>query len=383
MVNAALSPAGLNGAMRIAGIVPLLAALLVCQPARGDILDIQAEPTPSGLRLLFVFDSQPADASIETAGSEAQAVIAGVRSPDRLLRPADGALRQISVASRPLGLSLGLAAARPILAAEASVFSNSVLFELTLAPGPEDSRPEDSMVQAAIQPPPEAEAPEGPVPLAPEPPQQAEAGTETETEAESAPEATDIADAAEPAAPDETLTAALADQLRAAADAAMEDAETAANAARSSEADETEAAPETAAADAARADTGWTGDPDPGPPQTVRRAPPGAAAELLAAPLDRAACAAAAETVRADPWEIDALYNHGACLARDGQPERAREIFERLTTFDPDAARALAGLGVLRQDAGDRDGAQAYYERAMAASPGDGLATLIRLLRDL
>src|SRR5690606_32864774 len=112
-------------------------------------------------------------------------------------------------------------------------------------------------------------------------------------------------------------------------------------------------------------------------------APPGAAAELLAAQLDRVACERAAARVDADPWGMDALYDHGACLARAGQTERARDVFERMSTFDPGSPRALVGLGVLRQDAGDRFGAQQLYDRALANSVEDGLAVLVRMLGEL
>lgn len=390
--------------LRAAAIFTLAAALSAAPgvwggAARAEILDIRSETTESGLRLLFVFDHQPADASVTISGSEAQATIAGAKGAGRLLRPSGGDLRQISVAERPLGLTVGAVAGRPILGAEATVFRNAVMFELMLTPRPASAgAPESGPLLA------EAEA----------------AMDARDVRTAAMQQATQDLAAAALATGDPLMDAALAQALEASSPLPADlrppaPAQTPAPAAA-----ETPEAPQTEVAEAALPEppaepapaapapaAPATAPPEPAPAASPRRlampewaddpgayemaavppprpgAPPGAAAELLAARLDRAACEAAAVQVNADPWALDALYDHGACLARDGQRARAQEVFERLQAFDPASPRALVALGVLRQDSGDRGGAQRYYERAMANNAEDGLAVLVRMLGEL
>jgi tetratricopeptide (TPR) repeat protein len=372
----------------------VLGLILAAAPARAEIMDIQAEQATDELRILFVFDSQPAGASVTISGSEAQATIAGAHGAGRLLRPEANGLRQISVDDRPLGLSIGAVAQRPILAAEAEVFRNAVMFRLTLAPAPPpfEEAPQAALDAAAAANP-EAGAPEpGPTRLlgdlaedsvlaavTPEPPAELQAAPDTSLAEASAvaapsdmtaPQSADAVLAAEAAAHGQAVAEAETALAQAGAEIAAAEAALAAPESEAPAGDDSE--PQWAEDDAAER-----------APVPVRRSPPGAASELLAAQLDRVACDAAARTIGADTWALDALYNHGACLARDGQRDRALEVFQRLEMFDPTSARTLVALGVLRQDEGDRAGAQDYYERAMATAPEDGLAVLINLLRGL
>ncbi len=359
---------------------PLVALGLSAAPAAAEILDVQAESTPDSLRILFVFDVQPTGASITVEGARAEATIAGAHGSGRVLRPQDGVLRQLTVADRPLGLSVGAVAGRTILGGEATVFRDSVLFELTLAPAPEtaaapvpltpdaDSGPEPATQLALAEP----AAPPEPAPA----PELAE------------PELAEPEPSGPPAPPGSGLSDAEIEAAVAAAEAEAEaKAKAEAEAKAKADADRLAAAaevPEGIETDGqAIWDEGGAARADAEPGAAAPPGAPGAASELLAAALDRVSCDAAAQAVSADPWALDALYDHGACLARDGQTARAREVFQRLSTFDPSSARTLVALGVLEQDAGRRQAAMDYYDRAMDVSPDDGLATLINMLRRL
>ncbi len=105
-------------------------------------------------------------------------------------------------------------------------------------------------------------------------------------------------------------------------------------------------------------------------------------AALYAADLDDAACAAADEAVRDDPWDLQQVRLYGACLARDGEHVDAAAVFERLLTFQPDDPEALLGLAVARHRAGDLDGARESYETALAFAVTDAEAARIRALMD-
>lgn len=52
-----------------------------------------------------------------------------------------------------------------------------------------------------------------------------------------------------------------------------------------------------------------------------------------------------------------------------GDRSRAEQIFERAADIDPGSADAIAGLGVVALQNGDRDAARAYLERARALDP--------------
>ena len=64
-----------------------------------------------------------------------------------------------------------------------------------------------------------------------------------------------------------------------------------------------------------------------------------------------------------------------------GERARARALFARAAALDPGSADAVAGLGVIAWEEGDRNGAQAYLSRARAIDPD---ALMVRALeRDL
>lgn len=106
----------------------------------------------------------------------------------------------------------------------------------------------------------------------------------------------------------------------------------------------------------------------------------GGAAALLAAHLDAAACADAETRVRADPWDLSALSDYGACLALEGRPDEAAEVFERLLTFAPEDPEAHLGLGAARHEAGDLEAARLRYHEALALARTDAAAARARAL---
>ncbi len=104
-------------------------------------------------------------------------------------------------------------------------------------------------------------------------------------------------------------------------------------------------------------------------------------ASLRAAPgLNAKACASAQAAISADPWALDKLSVYGACLARDGKRDQAREVFERLLTFDPDTMSAYVGLGAIAQDAGDIKAAREYYQQALELGRTDAQAAKVQAM---
>ena len=106
--------------------------------------------------------------------------------------------------------------------------------------------------------------------------------------------------------------------------------------------------------------------------------PSGEAISFFAARLDPAACQRAEQESAADSWNMQAVMRLAACRARAGETAEARELYNRILTFDPYSAEAVAGLGAIAQDAGNAGEARQRYEQALGMSPGDGLAALIR-----
>ncbi|VAV89222.1 hypothetical protein MNBD_ALPHA06-410 [hydrothermal vent metagenome] len=100
--------------------------------------------------------------------------------------------------------------------------------------------------------------------------------------------------------------------------------------------------------------------------------------------LSEAQCKASEEAVSEDPWALDNLAQFGACLAREGKTKNAREVFERLLTFDPETVAAYVGLGAIAQDAGETEQARQYYEQALSLGGTDAQAAHARnMLRAL
>lgn len=102
------------------------------------------------------------------------------------------------------------------------------------------------------------------------------------------------------------------------------------------------------------------------------------ASTQMARGLSQQQCDKAENKVKADPWALDNLSRYGACLAREGKMKEAKEVFERLITFDPETVSAYLGLGALAQDAGELDKARDYYEEALSLGGSDAEAARVR-----
>ncbi len=105
-----------------------------------------------------------------------------------------------------------------------------------------------------------------------------------------------------------------------------------------------------------------------------------ASARHMAKGLDAASCEAAQQAIEDDPWALDKLSVYGACIAKEGRKDEAKEVFERLLTFDPDMISAYMGLGAIAQDSGDITAARKYYQQALKAGGSDAQAAQIRAL---
>ena len=104
--------------------------------------------------------------------------------------------------------------------------------------------------------------------------------------------------------------------------------------------------------------------------------------KAVAPSIDAKRCAAAKKAVEDDPWALDKLSLYGTCLANEGKTREAKEVFERLLTFDPDMASAYAGLGAIAQHNGNIKEARAYYKKAAALGGTDAEAMHARALLD-
>ena len=96
--------------------------------------------------------------------------------------------------------------------------------------------------------------------------------------------------------------------------------------------------------------------------------------------LDSKTCAAAKAAIEEDPWALDKLSLYGGCLAKDGKDKAAKEVFERLLTFDPDMVSAYVGLGAIAQHSGDIKAAREYYTQAQELGRTDAEAAQVRSL---
>ncbi|MDQ7019866.1 MAG: tetratricopeptide repeat protein [Robiginitomaculum sp.] len=105
-----------------------------------------------------------------------------------------------------------------------------------------------------------------------------------------------------------------------------------------------------------------------------------ASARYMAKGLDAASCEAAQQAIEDDPWALDKLSVYGACIAKEGRKDEAKEVFERLLTFDPEMISAYMGLGAIAQDSGDVKAAKEYYQQALKAGGSDAQAAQIRAL---
>ncbi|MBL1430809.1 MAG: tetratricopeptide repeat protein [Robiginitomaculum sp.] len=100
----------------------------------------------------------------------------------------------------------------------------------------------------------------------------------------------------------------------------------------------------------------------------------------VAGNLSQQQCDELEQAISVDPWALDKLARFGSCLAREGKDKEAREVFERLLTFDPETFAAYIGLGAIAQDNGDEKTARKYYEEALSLGGGDQQAAQARHL---
>lgn len=75
---------------------------------------------------------------------------------------------------------------------------------------------------------------------------------------------------------------------------------------------------------------------------------------------------------------VDARFNRGVLLNRLGRRVEARLVFQSLVVSQPGNARFWNGLAVVEKEDGDLKAAAAAYDRALAVSPADALATIGR-----
>ena len=79
--------------------------------------------------------------------------------------------------------------------------------------------------------------------------------------------------------------------------------------------------------------------------------------------------------VAKDSTNFDNLYQLGVVyLDRERTPEAAR-VLEKAVSIRPNDLKALVNLGAAEDAMGHGEAAQGYYRRALAASPGDSVAT--------
>ncbi len=96
--------------------------------------------------------------------------------------------------------------------------------------------------------------------------------------------------------------------------------------------------------------------------------------------LDAKSCAAAELAIEDDPWALDKLSLYGACIAKEGKNDEAKEVFERLLTFDPDMISAYMGLGAIAQESGNAALARRHYQQALGLGGTDAQAAQVRVL---
>lgn len=98
--------------------------------------------------------------------------------------------------------------------------------------------------------------------------------------------------------------------------------------------------------------------------------------------LTTTACQDARAAVAADPWDLERLAVHGACLVRADRPADAEEVFARLLTFQPDNLDAQLGLGLALLARGRREDARDVFQDALDASVTDAAAARARAFLD-
>ncbi len=96
--------------------------------------------------------------------------------------------------------------------------------------------------------------------------------------------------------------------------------------------------------------------------------------------LDKQSCEAAKKAIEDDPWAMDKLSLYAACIAKEGKTDEAKEVFERLLTFDPDMISAYMGLGAIAQERGDTAAAKRHYQQALDLGGSDSEAAQARAM---
>ncbi len=76
--------------------------------------------------------------------------------------------------------------------------------------------------------------------------------------------------------------------------------------------------------------------------------------------------------------EAERLLVQGLSLARNGQEEEARALFESMRTPEDRYGMALTGLAYLRLRGGDRRGAATLWEQALRLNPGNLFTQVLR-----
>lgn len=104
------------------------------------------------------------------------------------------------------------------------------------------------------------------------------------------------------------------------------------------------------------------------------------AIEVLTRIIKPGDCALARHAVEADPWMMDKLWLHGACLAADGEYERAEEALQRLLMFEPTHREAQLGIGAIRAAQGEITEAAGIFTDMVTSAVTDAEALRARSL---
>jgi len=108
-------------------------------------------------------------------------------------------------------------------------------------------------------------------------------------------------------------------------------------------------------------------------PAAAKPAAPKTAEKAPAAPVD--SLTRLERMVAKDSTNFDNLYQLGVVyLDRERTPEAAR-VLAKAVSIRPNDLKALVNLGAAEDAMGHGEAAQGYYRKALAASPGDSVAT--------
>ncbi len=384
--------------LRLSCLAGVALGFALAAPAFGEVRDLRVRHVGDRAVVEVVFDRPASAVRAAAAPSGVRIEVDGASGRARTWTPAArGLVLGLRVTPRDGGLDLDLDLSRPVVDAQARLVGASLVIETVLDAG------------AAA-------------PLV-----AADAGPPSGREAGHAPASIDIATALDPSS---DLAGAVGRapeaELHASTDAAGHDPgalntpepdahvsephtepPTAAQEHASDAPEADHAAADHADADRPDADRPDADKPDAGPdPQPdlgadsalAAAAPPAAASEPVfddeavfaqdgpmrrfIGDISQQECSAADDAVRADPWDLERLETHGACLALLGRAEEAVEVFERLLTFEPDDPEVHLALGAAREQSGDLTGARLHYDDALRRAVTDADAARARMLLD-